>query len=469
MSVPASFETSLSITQIAQLFTLNDTESRIKVIKKGGQGYLTHPSVLAPIPLKAVLEKIEILLLAIDQSSSNQALVDKQLGLKLLRVMKEKNANPSVEDENTNEGYLTSITSVFSTIMKLVKKENEKQKTNPGSNEDEIIARLEKLCLTSANRTENIPPRKTESNSDKPEFKVNSGPILNSSVSEKLIPARQDPLSKKFRNLDNKSTKNPFEAGGVFVVTNEIDFKEVLQFMDKVPLTFDGCHIGVAAWHNFDIMVARNSGRGILCDINPDNTKFLSKTLELLRKSEDRKDFIEKTCSYVHGERTIQFDDCTSSDPCYQGIYSLRNEIKYELKKDGSWLSTEKGFQHIKGLAMNDKIAVLTEDICVTDKFVQIAKLLTDNGIPIDSLYLSNVFCHLTASSKPDAVKTVETLLKPDTILIISESGELKQRATTGQTLKAETDMLEWILKDSLAFSRVYEKMMARFGKKQVG
>ncbi len=196
-----------------------------------------------------------------------------------------------------------------------------------------------------------------------------------------------DPMSRAIEKFSDPSLTTP-SALGVHMVTNEIGLEDSTPvYRTEVP-TPTGCHMGVAAFHNFDIMAIRKSERGIIFDINPDNRKFMKGILRILRSSSSRIAFIDTVVrEYIS---CVPHPICIamSFDPSFD---TDKDELRGQLRKETSWLFTEERFNHIKRLAAEGKIAVITVDIRQTTTFERLTRILRDNGIVIDSVYLSNV------------------------------------------------------------------------------
>lgn len=202
----------------------------------------------------------------------------------------------------------------------------------------------------------------------------------------------EDSLSKEIRKL---TTDLPWSSEGmVYLGTNETNTASVAEILTSTPLQAGGCHIGFSSWHNFDMMVMRKSGRGIICDINPRNALFLEAMLGLIRTADNRHDFVNKAIGYLNtSDEVLKFSpNVNDSETLYREIETLAGEVKAELARPSSWLYTDNHFHYIQQLASADKIALITQDIRLTEKFSHLCNLLRENHIPIDSVYISNIY-----------------------------------------------------------------------------
>ena len=249
-----------------------------------------------------------------------------------------------------------------------------------------------------------------------------------------------DPLSKQIRKLDNQVLKNAPHSSftGVYISTNETGLESTRIALQSIKPVAQSSHIGFSGWHNFDIMIARKSSIGIFCDHNPEESFFMQKILNILRDSKDRFDFVKKAKAYAQSvnrdnepssnnpDHPISFTPNLSEDPIYEACVLPEEEIEVELKKPGSWLSTDVGFNYIRQLACADKIAVITEDFRQSSTFQKIKTILQDNAVALDSLYVSNIHEYMkTEEDKQSFVKTVTALTNTDTTVIFAERTKL--------------------------------------------
>lgn len=247
------------------------------------------------------------------------------------------------------------------------------------------------------------------------------------SVSDKIVPhmvmqgIKEDPLSKRLRKLDNSELV--CRQMGAYIGTNELGVTTTLKVMATFPRVEQGCHIGFSGWHNFDLMVVRQSSRAVIADFNPENGYFLHHVLEIIRKSKSRTEFVEQAVEFIEKvDRTgvIGFVPNLSEDEMYAGC-SSEDEVRVELKKDGSWLQSDQSYAYIRSLALSDKIAIITEDIRSVAVFQRMAKTLQENGVQIDSLYLSNISAYMREEQDREKfLETVNALSEGETIIITS-------------------------------------------------
>ena len=228
---------------------------------------------------------------------------------------------------------------------------------------------------------------------------------------------REDPLSRRLRTLSDQSCSD--EVVGVYITTNERGLEKARSILRQKPLQPQSCHIGFSGWYNLDIISLRKSTYGILCDFSPAQKSFLEQTFNVVKQSFTRQIFVEKMLAYLNspaGSR-ITFSPNFNRGPII--CSDQREEIKSELTQDGSWLSSDEGFKYIRNLVLKDKISVLSMDVRDTKRFKLISKLFQDNGIVVDTLYLSNICDYMFKPlDKARYSDTVHALIEQNTLII---------------------------------------------------
>lgn len=295
---------------------------------------------------------------------------------------------------------------------------------------------------------------------------------------------KEDTLSKKIRRFDNIGIVTPLsEQAGIYINTNETGVRITAKALEEYPRIHEPFHIGFSGWHNFDIMAQRHSTRAFIADMNPENALFLHYVLKYLRRYSDRFEFIAAITEFIkkheyYGSRTnadrpsylgqirpksIKFSLNVSEESLYFDHVFVAEEIAIELKRETSWLYTPERYAHIRGLALGDKIALITENICASDTFSAICKLLIDNSIQIDTVYVSNIGDWMsTESQRHSFIRTLQRFLTDkQTIVIDATRGKdstlpiANQRCTSLQQL-APLSLEEWFFpKKTLSHQRI--------------
>ena len=219
-----------------------------------------------------------------------------------------------------------------------------------------------------------------------------------------------DPLTAKLNTFTDPNLSG--SVGGVYITTNERRVKKVSKILAEIPQN-KGCHIGFSGWHNFEIMALRKSELGIICDFNPKNKEFIDYTLGMLRTCASKIDFLDKIIQFEKNhysfEVNLKFNNLNPKE-----------ELKAELTRKESWICNNESFEHIQRLAKEDKIAVITQNVCETEIFKRIKNLVTNNsGLQIDTVYLSNICKYMeTEESKISFAATVHAIIQSNSIII---------------------------------------------------
>lgn len=220
-----------------------------------------------------------------------------------------------------------------------------------------------------------------------------------------------DPLSNKLRKFSDGACSG--HIVGVYLTTNECGLVEVKRRLTEKPQVAGSCHIGFSGMHNFDIMAIRRSAWGLICDFNPDNKVFIEKTVQILRDSQSRAEFVKEMTKAATAKNHIQFS-VNVNNPSFP-----EEEIRGELTREGSWLANDESFSYIRGLALQDRIASINLDIRDTATCKKIAAVFQDNAIQLDTLYLSNICNYMAKEGEKKAFAlSVHALMKPETDVI---------------------------------------------------
>ncbi|KTD57674.1 hypothetical protein [Legionella shakespearei] len=269
------------------------------------------------------------------------------------------------------------------------------------------------------------------------------------------VSVKEDPISRRLRRFDNLELKAPMPThSGVYINTNERGSAETARTLAQKPLITQACHIGFSGWHNFDIMAQRLSTRALICDINPENALFLYHVLKLVGRYTDRQEFVRQMSQFVKkshyvGARknigrdpwlysiestSISFSLNVSEEPPYDDHYSVFEEVELEFQRPTSWLFTDERYAHIRRLALTDKIALITESICAVETFASIAKLLRENSVQIDTVYVSNISEWIDTPKERDLFReTVQAFLSESETILIDGKHAFQDHATPKQ------------------------------------
>lgn len=249
--------------------------------------------------------------------------------------------------------------------------------------------------------------------------------------------------NKILRYYNNLKKDNILDA--CYIGTNEIITK-----IPKVNKSYnDTVHIGISGWHNFDIMCNNKPNRGIIFDINIHQVKFIQITLQTILKSNNRNTFVNNIIDEINKLYSIKnkklleynfelrekelwnhinFHLNITNDTSYDSYNKILNsydydkeefvEIRHELFRKDSWLSTDDNYNYIHNLVVNNKIIVFQQNIIDHQNLKYLSQMLINNNIDVETLYISNVE-YITNKCK--LFETIKLLTNINTIIIWSD------------------------------------------------
>ncbi|MGA8165631.1 MAG: hypothetical protein WB791_11555 [Waddliaceae bacterium] len=193
-----------------------------------------------------------------------------------------------------------------------------------------------------------------------------------------------------------------------YISTNEEGLDKVREILGNIPKHPNGVHLGVSGWHNYDIMALRKSKCGILVDLNKSQSAFNLFTLnEIFNK-------IEKTPQWM---QVFQPGVSESRD-----AFTPYEQLESETLRPGSWLSDDESFEHIKAMAQEGRIFVVTADFQDTPFFEAVRETLEAQNLIIDTLYTSNIHDYIPPENADRFQHTVKVLSHEDTQHIYSST-----------------------------------------------
>ena len=240
----------------------------------------------------------------------------------------------------------------------------------------------------------------------------NSLASLTSDQPKTLQPRERTSPIKELEIFDNPEIPiDPLSY--IYLFTNEFNLDSSAQFLTETPKVPNGCHVGFSGMHNFDIMALRKSTYGLICDHNKNSTDVMKDVLKILRISTTREEFIEN----LHAVLTVAIRQENSIFRKIQHNQALLTESF----NPNSWLSNDESFHHIRTLALEEKICIITQDGRNSKTFEEISQKLREKKTPIDTLYLSNIGNYILDNEQTDRPlfqATVKALVDESTISI---------------------------------------------------
>jgi hypothetical protein len=180
-------------------------------------------------------------------------------------------------------------------------------------------------------------------------------------------------------------------------------------------------HVGVSGLQNLDMIAARRSNFGVLLDINPNMQKIMSIVRDICRSEPkvSRQEFVSAFINQISTDSEL-WDDETKKE------FQLSN-FRRKAEESWSWLSSEDSFNHVRALFLEDKITSINLNFSNVEKVERIARRARQNGVAIDTVYISNIFEWNTSENAKKLV-SLARVGQEDTLILSSYGprGELQ-------------------------------------------
>ncbi|MBS0615847.1 MAG: hypothetical protein JSR58_04770 [Verrucomicrobia bacterium] len=137
-------------------------------------------------------------------------------------------------------------------------------------------------------------------------------------------------------------------------------------------------HLGFSVWFNLDLIAQTKPSRAIICDIDPYVIKLYAAFGEAFKRCDSALDFALEMNRYIIGKSFMHYD------------------FKQELVRKGSWLSSDKTYDHVRQMYLQGRINFGYLNLADREgKFQAISQWLRQKGLYIQTLYISNIFVWL--------------------------------------------------------------------------
>ncbi len=277
-----------------------------------------------------------------------------------------------------------------------------------------------------------------------------------------------DPLSRKINAYHNDSINGV--VGGIYIGSNESKKLITMVLLKSIVIPHSisekKCHIGFSSWFNFDVMFQCRSDRGIFIDFNPGTKKFILETLKCIVSSSSRADFKNQINQFIkENYSSFSFNVSEEETTVDEGAILPDEEVEHEINRRGSWLNSNDGFNFIKSLASNGRIAVITEDIRSSAPLKKIGDLVRCNGFFVDTLYVSNIGAYMNSpSDQENFLTSVKSLANSETRIIISDLN-LKQEVISYRELQNTNGFAQKYFPKSATSSKELDAFFNDFSK----
>ena len=180
-------------------------------------------------------------------------------------------------------------------------------------------------------------------------------------------------------------------------------------------------HVGVSGLQNLDMIAARRSNFGVLLDINPNMQKVMSVVRDICRSEPkvNRQEFVSAFINRISTDPEL-WDDETKKE------FQLSN-FQRKAAESWSWLSSEDSFDHVRALFLEDRIISINLNFSNVENVERIARWARQNGVAIDTVYISNIF-EWNMSENAKKLVSLARVGREDTLILSSygQSGKLQ-------------------------------------------
>jgi hypothetical protein len=221
-------------------------------------------------------------------------------------------------------------------------------------------------------------------------------------------------LFDSLRALDRPTS---FKSSYPYLLCNELLQQEALHALSAfvAPSGERSAHIGFSVWLNYDIMAVTRPDCAVLCDIDGHVHTIYRGVNDCLAKSTNRHEFILLFQSFLEEHRE-EFWGIPEED------LPKICDIKAELTREGGWLSSDDRFATVKRMHDDGRVAWLWLDITDSEgRFEALSKWLTEKGLILGTLYVSNIVEWLEysgLSALGNYVRNLQTIARERTLFL---------------------------------------------------
>ena len=231
-------------------------------------------------------------------------------------------------------------------------------------------------------------------------------------------------LQDRLNNIPSSQTVDDWNHR-VFLATNETMQEKTLQILGKKELNGNAM-LGVSGFFLLNAAAVR-PGDGIDTLILVDNSKrvadFWAEMKSIIEKATNRKEVVQKAKELLTRNATEYFsgESDVPNDSLKEQLFLFDLEMNQRL----SWLSSNEKFERIQKIFKSSGFAFKSLDLSDTAAVETLVSTLSDAGVKLDSVYISNVALAMhTQTQKESFRSSMDKLLQPGlfTILVKPQS-----------------------------------------------
>lgn len=195
----------------------------------------------------------------------------------------------------------------------------------------------------------------------------------------------------------------------IYFMCNEEKQDVVIEELGCYDKKEKSIHIGFSSWFNFDILATRDPSIAVIGDISPKMIDYLDLIKTVILRSANRASFLKNLTE------ELNYQSAYFGLPKEGAVFFFENE----LDRKESWLFSDEKFDVIKHMYEDDKIMHVKWNICDVQMFLKVQRLITENGLSVDTVYVSNIYEWLKSADEQSSFKrNLKMILEVDSLLI---------------------------------------------------
>jgi len=204
--------------------------------------------------------------------------------------------------------------------------------------------------------------------------------------------------------------KDDFVETNFYLICNEVEQEKTLAALAPAVPSDHSVHLGFSMNFNFDLIAKRSPYYAIIADIAPQMLRCYHDLTHCILKSPNRQEFVRNFDSFLQENAEYYFGLANGQD------ISILCNLREEMNRPGSWLSTDEGFFNVKKIHEEGRVLYLKLNLTDSEgAFESIDQWLTINKLTLDTVYLSNIPEWLHPSNEspsPSALRYLDNICK---------------------------------------------------------
>ncbi len=201
---------------------------------------------------------------------------------------------------------------------------------------------------------------------------------------------------RPFDGFPSLIAENAHPSGVPYLLCNEQGQDETLSALPNGTIQDpNAVHLGFSVWFNLDLIAQTKPSRAIICDIDSYVIELYKAIEKALRECNTELEFAEEMNRYISDKPFTRID------------------LKDELTRKGSWLSSFRSFNVVKQMSLAGKIRFGYLNLAdKTGMFDQIENWLDQKNLYVQTLYISNIFVWLKKANMETLTRGSANIMK---------------------------------------------------------